>query len=163
MRKLRFRKGREKAQDYINKWQERGSSPSLVAVQSPCLKCQQALRLASKTQQTWTWTMVARGFLQDVVPGWSRGGQWNLRNFRGDRRGALAGALPPLASMALDKSLVKDSTNQAKTVVWAVIVAGERIWSFPTPLRTEPSSPPWPTTPQTLHLWVRSPAAGWGL
>lgn len=51
-----------------------------------------------------------------------------MRNLPGDRE---EGLRPEpghsLAGVALDSPWVKDSTSQAKTVVWAVMVAGERI------------------------------------
>ena len=155
----------KKAQDYIHKWQERGSSPRLAQLQSPwSLKCQQVLRLCqSKTQQTWTWTMVARGLPEGRCAGtvW-RGGQWNMRNLRGDREwGSRLSPAAPWPVWPWTSPWVKDSTNQAKQ--WS----GQWLWLVreydlsPLHLRTEPSSPPWPTPPKPCTSGVRSPAAGW--
>ena len=166
MRKLRFRKGREKAQDYINKWQERGSSPRLAQVQSPCLKCQQVLRLCqSKTQQTWTWTMVARGLPAGHCAGMVSGEgseTWGTCE-ETEKRGSRLSPAAPWPVWPWTSPWVKDSTNQAKTVVWAVIVAGERIWSFPTPFKNWTLESPLahnPPNPAPLGLGVQLLAGG---
>lgn len=57
-----------------------------------------------------------------------------MRNLPGDRE---EGLQPEpglsLAVVALDSPWVKDSTSQANTVVWAVMVAGEANIIFPVP------------------------------
>ena len=156
-------RGGERTQDYtVNKWQEEDSNPSLAWLQRPCLKCQQVLRPCQRNAQGHAlgWSGRASWRL------WCQEGLWGAvkheDHVRSQRTGVPAwthvtpwpyglGQVPGPWCFLSGVFKGPGFTNQAETVVWAVSLAGERVWSFPAPAKN------WTHKPSLAHptpnLW----------